>query len=682
MRGHPKYAADHQLAVIDCLEDPDETLKRKTLDLLFRMTNSVNVEFIVEKLLSFLSTALDDHFRSDLVSQITQCAERYAPSNAWYVNTIVRVFELAGDKVNPSVASTLTQLIAEGMEDDEEDEENDGEVDDTLRMEIVEDFLDLIEKPRLPELLSQTIAWVVGEYGYLSEAFTKVEIMNRLCDLADQSLDPTTRCHIVTALMKLVAQEGTCPSRVLKFISLYQHSWHIDFQHRCHEFKTLLKHTDILVDLLPVDASCEDLEFDGSLSFLNGFVNEARAAGAPSYSPPSDMYEDTSANKTSLKVTPYEKPVAPPPSSGILPGLSSLTMNASSGSSSSSSSGSNVLPIPIQGPTPLGPALTNPAPVMSGPAAQGNQLLAAARGGAGVWGRKPAVEPPPPPTPAPAPAPTPAPAPSFTSSSSSTPASPAVPSSSIFPNASSSLPSSPEVTAPRPMTEKEKMAQALFGGITSTSSSTSKLSGKSRRASTSTTTTTASNISTTATSSSPSPSVAHSTQPISTSPAVVDLLDLDSTPSHSASPLPPVPMATTATKDLFDLGNLQSLPSSPPPIPPSPPSASPLRLTTAEFGQRWGQNPMEVKQQVSTPRVHSLEDLRRVMPPQYAHIESIVASSEAIFASSVVINGNTLTILIHCKVHGMRGMCDVTVKSINRDVCGREFSVISLALGA
>ena len=35
---HPLTLQEHQLAVIDCLEDPDDTLKLKTLELLYKMT--------------------------------------------------------------------------------------------------------------------------------------------------------------------------------------------------------------------------------------------------------------------------------------------------------------------------------------------------------------------------------------------------------------------------------------------------------------------------------------------------------------------------------------------------------------------------------------------------------------------------------------------------------------------
>jgi len=44
VRINAKYAAEHQLAVIDCLEDPDDTLKKKTLELLYKMTKPSNVE--------------------------------------------------------------------------------------------------------------------------------------------------------------------------------------------------------------------------------------------------------------------------------------------------------------------------------------------------------------------------------------------------------------------------------------------------------------------------------------------------------------------------------------------------------------------------------------------------------------------------------------------------------------
>lgn len=44
VRINPQKAQDYQLAVMDCLEDRDETLKLKTLGLLVKMTKPNNVE--------------------------------------------------------------------------------------------------------------------------------------------------------------------------------------------------------------------------------------------------------------------------------------------------------------------------------------------------------------------------------------------------------------------------------------------------------------------------------------------------------------------------------------------------------------------------------------------------------------------------------------------------------------
>lgn len=61
-----KYVLDHQLTVVDCLESQDDTLKKETLELLFKMTNNNNFEVIIQKLISFLKTSTDPAFRKDL----------------------------------------------------------------------------------------------------------------------------------------------------------------------------------------------------------------------------------------------------------------------------------------------------------------------------------------------------------------------------------------------------------------------------------------------------------------------------------------------------------------------------------------------------------------------------------------------------------------------------------------
>jgi AP-4 complex subunit epsilon-1 len=64
------------MVVIDCLEDSDETLKRKTLALLFKMTNPMNVQAVVDKMLIHLRGSSDEFLRMDLVAKITELAER------------------------------------------------------------------------------------------------------------------------------------------------------------------------------------------------------------------------------------------------------------------------------------------------------------------------------------------------------------------------------------------------------------------------------------------------------------------------------------------------------------------------------------------------------------------------------------------------------------------------------
>ena len=96
----PKYTLDYQNMVFACLEDADDTLKIRTLDLLFKMTNKQNVEPIVEKLLAYLKAApIESSARKDLVVKINELGEKFAPNKNWYVRTMNKVFELGGDLI-------------------------------------------------------------------------------------------------------------------------------------------------------------------------------------------------------------------------------------------------------------------------------------------------------------------------------------------------------------------------------------------------------------------------------------------------------------------------------------------------------------------------------------------------------------------------------------------------------
>ncbi|GAX11610.1 AP-4 complex subunit epsilon-1 [Fistulifera solaris] len=649
VESHPKYAAQHQLAVMDCLEDPDETLQVKTLDLLYRMTNPINVEFITEKLVHFLSQTPDLFLKQVLTDRVCKIAERYAPNNAWYCKTITQLLRVSGDLVQQEVAQNLMSLLAEGTGDDDE------ESDMLLRQTAVEMMVKQLFSEHagaLPKILLETMAWCLGEYGYLSAETSLDMLLEQLCELAEtRSLPITTRKCLVTAVMKLVAQAGTCPPAAAAVIDEYTRSKDMDLQARCLEFQTILTHCPhLLPEIFPVDASAEDVQVDPNLSFLDGYVQQCLHQGAKPYD--ASIYDDddddddgygyggASQPEPSFKMTPYEKPQTPAQAMMAMAGAGQIRSAAQSISLPPGSGGGSMISQPKVDTTP--------------------QLSLNTRNVANVWGKgglAPVSQPASTQVATATHVLTPAPAPSWGASTTSVP--------------TPKAPEPPQKTAEQ--LERERQAAALFGGIVPGAAPVSPAMPPPV------------SDPVTATSAPPPPA------PIAPE---VDLLDLSIWDAPASAPGPVVDsfdLAPASPAIVETVSDTEDEPLSVPapaiiddpfatmmrglqdePLKSFPTASSkfqyngvpmaPLQITTAQFGQQWGSCAATVPTSIRTTM--NLTALLAKLEEVGAYpVEAIAASNEGIAAAMI---GGAQLILIHGRVTG--SSVEMTIKSTDTDI--------------
>lgn len=93
-----KYAVQiHQDMILDCLHDPDISIRRRALDLSFAIIDDRNIEIITPALLSYMNVA-ELEFISILVDNLISLSEKYAPNPKWYIDTIMKI--LKSEKVD------------------------------------------------------------------------------------------------------------------------------------------------------------------------------------------------------------------------------------------------------------------------------------------------------------------------------------------------------------------------------------------------------------------------------------------------------------------------------------------------------------------------------------------------------------------------------------------------------
>lgn len=240
----PNAVQRHRNTILECLRDPDISIRRRALDLSFTLINESNVRVLIRELLAFLEVA-DNEFKSTLTTQIGIAADKYSPNKRWHVDTMLRVLTLAGNYVKEPIMSSVIRLIATTPE---------------LQTYAVQKLYTNLKKDVTQESLTQAGSWCIGEYGdallrggqYEEEELVKEVKESEIIDLFQTILNSNyatqvTTEYIITALVKLSTRlsDASQIERVQRLLQYHQTSLDVEVQQRAVEYGNLFNYDQI-----------------------------------------------------------------------------------------------------------------------------------------------------------------------------------------------------------------------------------------------------------------------------------------------------------------------------------------------------------------------------------------------------------------------------------------------------
>ncbi len=81
------------IAIVDCLKDPDVSIRQRALELIYHLVNSENVETLTAELLNYVVLCPREH-RTDICMRILRVVEKYSPEDCWRVNTLITMLTI------------------------------------------------------------------------------------------------------------------------------------------------------------------------------------------------------------------------------------------------------------------------------------------------------------------------------------------------------------------------------------------------------------------------------------------------------------------------------------------------------------------------------------------------------------------------------------------------------------
>ncbi|KAI5065138.1 hypothetical protein GOP47_0019833 [Adiantum capillus-veneris] len=230
----------HQAQIITSLKDPDISIRRRALDLLYGMCDVTNAKDIVEELLQYLTTA-DFGIREELALKAAILAEKFAPDLLWYVDVILQLIDKAGDFISDDIWYRVVQFVTNN---------------DDLQAYAALKARDYMSKPAVHETMVKVGGYLLGEYGHLlarTPGCTPKEIFSIIHDKFS-TVSISTKALLLSAYIKLLMHsqpsDPDLQEQIWRVFKRFEGNIDAEVQQRAVEYFALSRKGPAMVDII------------------------------------------------------------------------------------------------------------------------------------------------------------------------------------------------------------------------------------------------------------------------------------------------------------------------------------------------------------------------------------------------------------------------------------------------
>lgn len=225
----PYMLEKHLPTVMISLSDPDLSIRKRALDVIFCMCHTGSAVEIVESLLRMLPEA-EFSIKEDMVLKTAVLAEKFGNDLKWYIDVVMNIITNAGDYVSDDIWFRVVQVISGFGE----------RTDHALQAYAAGKALERLQSNHVHEAMVKLGATILGDFAYLLTGIDPNTIFDALNNHISICSD-SCKAILLSSYMKLASTFPGLRNRSVSVFEQFSFYWDPDIQQRAIEYLALCR---------------------------------------------------------------------------------------------------------------------------------------------------------------------------------------------------------------------------------------------------------------------------------------------------------------------------------------------------------------------------------------------------------------------------------------------------------